>query len=197
MSDAINNPAEGDPDKREEAPDIRIRRFFITDDDELTSAVRDSLDILSPWMPWATPDFSRTDASDFINGSNGTNRLDLAILDENDELIGVAGVNQIDVTNRVGNLGYWVRADRTRQGVASAAARLAAKRAVEERNLNRFQITMSVDNEPSRRTAERLGATFEGIARNALLLHNRFHDARVYSLMASELDQIPQPPVRP
>ncbi len=177
--------------------DIRVRRFFITDDDELTAAVQASIDELSKWMPWATRDFSRSDASDFISGSNGPNRLDLAILDSDDAIIGVAGVNQIDTTNRSGNLGYWVRSDRTGQGVASTGARLAAKRAVEERNLNRFQITMSVENEPSRRTAERLGATFEGIARTSLLLHNRFHDARVYSLMASEIEQVPQPPTRP
>ncbi len=180
-----------------EPPAISVRRFFITDDDELTAAVRASLPELSRWMPWATNDFSRSDASDFISGSNSPNRMDLAILDENDMIIGVSGVNHIDTTNRTANLGYWVRSDRTQRGVASVAARLGAKRAVEERQINRFEITMSVENVPSRRTAERLGAQFEGIARNSLLLHNRFHDARVYSLMASELDQLPAPPSRP
>lgn len=119
-------------------------------------------------------------AGTFIDAADSADRLELAIT-WNNEFIGVCGANQISPVNRSANLGYWLRSDMTGRGLGWRAAKLATERIVDERAIHRFQITLSVHNEPSKATAERLGATFEGIASAALLLQGEFHDARIYS----------------
>ena len=46
---------------------------------------------------------------------------------------------------------------------------------------------MAVENEASRRVAERAGATFEGTLRHRILLHGVYHDAHLYSLIRTEI----------
>lgn len=143
-------------------------------------------------MPWATKDFGTGRALDFINGADTIERMDLAVVSAN-ELIGICGINQISPTNRSANLGYWIRSDRTGHGYGWQAARLTAVRAQAERAIHRFQVTMSVENQASRKTAERLGANFEGIARDALLLRGSFHDARIYSYFLDDQEPSDEP----
>ena len=49
--------------------------------------------------------------------------------------------------------------------------------------LKRIEIVAAVENDLSQKVAERAGAYKEGIARNRLLIHKRFHDAAVYSFI--------------
>ncbi len=162
---------------------LAIRRLFATDEPALCQAVQRSLPELERWMPWATPRFDSAMAADFINGADSATRMELAVT-WNNEFIGVCGANQISPVNRSANLGYWLRSDMTGRGFGWQAAKLATQRVVEERGIHRFQITISVNNPASQATAERLGAHFEGIARDALLLQGEFHDASVYSYFA-------------
>jgi len=70
-----------------------------------------------------------------------------------------------------------------RNGVAIAAARLAAGFAFRELGLTRIEIVALVDNVASRRVAEKLGATFECVARNRLVHNGVPFAAAVYSLV--------------
>lgn len=169
---------------------LAVRRLFETDEPALCFAVHRSLPELGRWMPWATRNFDEVSAGAFIENADSAERMDLAITWD-DELVGVCGVNQINIVNRTGNLGYWVRSDKTGSGLGWQAAAMTAKRAADERSIHRFQITMSVHNDASRATAEKLGAGFEGIARDSLVLNGEFHDARIYSYFVDE-ENVPE-----
>ena len=58
---------------------------------------------------------------------------------------------------------------------------------LEALELERIEIIMSTSNEKSRRVAEKTGARFEGTLRNRLRLHQKLHDAHVYSIIPSDL----------
>jgi RimJ/RimL family protein N-acetyltransferase len=102
-------------------------------------------------------------------------------------LYGGIGVNQISWRWNLGNIGYWVRQSRQRQGIAPRAVRAAAQFGFDYLKLTRLEIVVAVGNDPSRRVAERVGATFECVARNRLVLGERPVDAWVYSLIPGQL----------
>jgi ribosomal-protein-serine acetyltransferase len=56
-----------------------------------------------------------------------------------------------------------VRTRQTGQGIATAAVRLIARFGFEDLGLRRLELLVAVDNMASRRVAEKVGATFEGV----------------------------------
>jgi ribosomal-protein-serine acetyltransferase len=66
-------------------------------------------------------------------------------------------------SNETANVGYWVRTRQTGQGIATAAVRLIARFGFEDLGLRRLELFIAVDNVASRRLAEKVGATFEGV----------------------------------
>ena len=100
---------------------------------------------------------------------------------------GGVGINQINRAYNFGNLGFWVRASRVRNGVAISAARLAARFAFRELALTRVELVALVDNLASRRVAEKLGATFECAARNRLVHNGVPFAAAMYSLVPGDI----------
>jgi len=69
----------------------------------------------------------------------------------------------------------------------TTAARLADRFAFRELKLTRHEIVARVDNVASRRVAEKVGPTFEYVARNRLLHKGRPYDASVYLLLPGEV----------
>ncbi len=90
--------------------------------------------------------------------------------------------------NRLANLGYWVRTASAGLGDATRAAGLLPRYGFDDLDLTRIEIVMSVENVPSRRVAEKLGAHHEGIMRERLLLRGGHDDTHLFSLVASETD---------
>lgn len=93
------------------------------------------------------------------------------------------------VSSNLANLGYWVRASRVRQGVATAAAALLARFGFDELRLARLEIVVRLDNAASRRVAEKLGCRLEGVARNRLLFDGTPFDAAMYAMIPDDLVQ--------
>jgi RimJ/RimL family protein N-acetyltransferase len=153
------------------------------DADELASCVMRSLPELSRWMPWATADYDRDAALAWLRGDIEADAHNFLIIDHDGAIAGSCGLNQIDRLNNRANLGYWVRSDRAGRGLATAAARLVARHGLSELGLQRVEIVMGVENVASRRVAERAGAIFEGTMRDRLRLHERYHDAHLYSIV--------------
>jgi RimJ/RimL family protein N-acetyltransferase len=76
--------------------------------------------------------------------------------------LGRVGLDRIR-GNETANVGYWVRTGQTGRGIATAAVRLIAQFGFEDLGLRRLELLIAVDNLASRRVAEKVGATYEGI----------------------------------
>lgn len=171
---------------------VVLRSPTVEDGPEVVAAIRSSLAHLSPWMAWAHPDYGTADHDEWVAASGQRGERPLLICEPGGAIIGATGLNQIDLLNRRANLGYWLRSDRTGRGHATRAVVLTARWAVEQLGFRRIEIMMSVENEPSRAVAERVGAYHEGVLRSVLELGGRRHDAHLYSLLVDEVRAWPR-----
>jgi ribosomal-protein-serine acetyltransferase len=167
---------------------VRIRRPDPGDAAAVHGAVERSRAGLEAWMPWCTPDYSRTDAEAWILASAGDwpdGPLCPFVIEsmEDGELIGCCGIDRVEPIDRVHKLGYWIRSDRTNRGLARRAARLTAGFAFDQLGAARIDILVAVDNHPSLAVAEAIGARREGLLARRVLLQGRRHDAVILGLL--------------
>ena len=166
--------------------DVSIRPFRMEDADELFASVRESVEVLSAWMPWCHPEYSISEARDWIEKNiaafESRAEFHFAIVDGSGRLVGVCGLNGISSENRLANLGYWVRSSRLRRGIATRATQLLADWAFENTDLNRLEILVAIRNHPSLRVAAKAGAVWEGVLRARLRHRGEMHDAVLFSI---------------
>jgi RimJ/RimL family protein N-acetyltransferase len=161
---------------------IRTPRLVIrpkqTGDGAITSsAVAETWDELHKWMRWAEDRNAFTAEQMEIR-----NRHVMAnfILREGIELMGIeastgtaviwCGFHDIDWPSRQCDTGFWVRKSAQGQGFATEAANALVRYAFGALGMRRVGLTHARGNEASRRIAEKLGFSFEGVQRGANLL---------------------------
>ncbi len=151
-------------------------------------AVIVSVEELSKWTEWGKHDPSIDNVMEYLRNLPKLWKEDkyyqFGIFDTiRGEYMGECGLNHINQSHRLANLAYWVRSDRTGEGVASEASRLVAEFGFRELGLYRIEIVTVVENRASRRVAEKVGAHFEGILRRRLKVGEKNVDAVMYSLI--------------
>lgn len=161
---------------------VTIRPPTEADIPAVLDAVQSSQPELFPWLPWATPEYRADDARAWVTNGRDATAMPFSVLTPAGRLIGAVGLNHVSEFNRSANLGYWIRTDAAGNGYASAATKLLAAHILATTNLNRMEIVMSVENQASRRVAERTGAHYEGVMIKALFLHGRPHNGHLYSI---------------
>lgn len=170
---------------------LSLQPWRDTDADELHAAVQESVASVGRWLPWCRAGYDLDQALAWTAQCRASwqtgEQFAFAVRDAaSGGLLGGCGLNQLNPLHRSANLGYWVRATRQSQGVAVAAARLVARFGFVELGLIRIEIITLPDNHASRRVADKLGAAFEGMARQRLWAWERAHDAAVYALVPSD-----------
>ena len=171
---------------------ISLRPPVIGDTENIHQAILESLDEISPWLPFVHKGYSYQETRDFLkrcpdNWKQDTEYI-FIILDAGDgSCIGMCGLNRIDHENLRANLGYWIKTSRTGSGIATAVTRLLARWGFQEPKFNRIEIVMATGNQRSQRVAEKAGARREGILRNRIKVREDLHDAVMYSLVPGDL----------
>jgi len=171
---------------------IRLRAPRPSDAEPAVAAVRSSFDSLIAWTSWCHTGYSREDFVQFLRRADNERFEDRAydfyMIDESQpRILGGCGIYHIDRAAAAGNLGYWVRSDAAGQGIATRAARLLVRYAIEDLDLERIEIVVAVGNRPSQRVAEKIGAVREGVARNRFRVRGQTTDAIVYSIIPADL----------
>lgn len=174
---------------------FHVRPFLNSDAESMLQAVSASLVELCEWLPWAKPDYSLSDAKDWIKYTIDAwaqnQEFPLGIFQNSTgAVVGGTGINHINKAYGIGNIGYWVSTPFTKRGVARFAAMQAAHVGFRDLGLTRLEIIALMENIPSQRVAEAVGAQRECVARNRLRLHGAVRSAVVYSLVPSDLVSI-------
>ncbi len=171
-------------------PRLVIRCWQAVDAPLLKAAIDSSLEHLRPWMPWAENEPTDLDAKiallrrwrgqfdlgqDFVYG----------IFDRDEtELLGSTGLH-----TRLGpdarEIGYWVRADRTNQGIATETAAALTRVAFEIDRLDRVEIHCDANNVRSAAVPRKLGFTHEATLRRRKVA-GKVRDTLVWTLLADE-----------
>lgn len=171
--------------------DILVRPLAMDDITSLHRAVRSSVDSLSCWLPWCRDDYSLADATDWVRYAIASwedgSAFPLGVFDRDDEVIGGAGISDLDRTDGVGNIGYWTCESARNRGIATTAARASALLGFGKLGLVRLEIVVLAQNVASRRVAEKLGAVREAEVHDRLRLQGRPAAAVVYSLVPGDI----------
>ena len=154
-------------------------------------AVRESAAAVSRWMDWAHPAYTADEALAWIaicrRDRVANTAHEFGVFDPSDgALVGGAGLNRIDAMHGTGNLGYWIRSSRLREGAALAAARALAAYGFDVLALTRLEIVTAEGNDASAGVARRLGAKHECLARHRLRVGGRPVRANVHSLIPGD-----------
>jgi len=149
----------------------------------------------SHWMPWCHENYSIKDSENFIaqteENREDSSQFGYAIFDgETGRFLGGIGLNQPNENHKFYNLGYWVRTSEHNRGIAGEATRALARSAFEDLpELNRIEIIAAIENIPSRKAAEKSGATREGVLRKRLVIGGRIHDAAIFSFVREDFQK--------
>ena len=167
-----------------------LRAFEESDAQELFALTDRNRAHLEPWLPWVPLTTSAADSLDFIRATRRQFEHDegmqLALVDADGAIAGVAGFHRFDWANRATSIGYWLASDRQGRGLMTAAVRALVAHAFDERRLHRIEIAAAVDNARSRAIPERLGFRAEGVRREAERHGDRYLDLVVYALLATD-----------
>jgi RimJ/RimL family protein N-acetyltransferase len=170
---------------------VTLRPYQFGDENALHKGIHESISAMEPWMAWANEKYSKDMALNFVTmmraqWSNGSVYA-FAITDaKTGEFTGSCSLSHINPAYHFCNLGYWVRTSRHGEGIAGRSAKLAARFAFEKANLIRAEIVIAVGNEASKRVAEKIGAHYEGILLNRMVVGMQIYDAHMYSLLPSD-----------
>jgi len=172
---------------------LLVRAPQMSDVETLYAAARESVCEVGRWLPWCHDQYERDESVAYIESSRDAWLKDdwypFFIFDvASGDLVGGTGINEIDRPRRRANLGYWVRASRMRQGIATLSTRMVARWGFDALQLQRIEIVAATGNSASQRVAFKVGALCEGLCRNRLRVHDAPTDAYIYSLIPSDVE---------
>ena len=160
----------------------------------LNAAVRESIDDLRHYMPWAqtvpslaqsSADCRRMQAKFLLREDLPMFMFERAVDGGVGEFVGGTGLHRIDWTVRRFELGYWCRTPHQGRGFVTEAVRALTRFAFERLQARRVEVRMDATNQRSSRVAERAGFALEGVLRgDSLTPQGEPRDTRVYALVA-------------
>lgn len=170
-------------------PEVRLRALRASDAGALLAAVEADRALFETWLRWAAGVHTLDEATAFIARATDAETEGRGFhlgLWRADQLLGGVPCWSIDPVHRVAEIGYWLGSASRGSGLAATATSAVMAYLFDQRQVNRLEFQCRVENEASRRTAERVGGQLEGIRRQSHWVGGAFRDHAVYAVLASE-----------
>jgi RimJ/RimL family protein N-acetyltransferase len=148
-------------------PLVRLRPPQPTDNDELCSAINESIAEMAPFLPWVGQGYSlekgRIWLGDVCDDHHPAPQEIAFIIEQRPANVfaGAISLNNPDATARSVQIGYWMRTTLAGQGLMTAAVRLLTRHTLTTLGFTRVEILADPANAASCRVAEKAGLTFE------------------------------------
>jgi ribosomal-protein-serine acetyltransferase len=169
------------------------------DADEIFLVVERHRAELRRWLGWVDATRSRSDMRRYAQFAQAQFEA-LAAFDYSiafhGALVGSIGLHHVDWLARGAHIGYWLSPEARGFGVVTRAVVRLTEHAFTQLDVHRLEIRAVVENERSRAVAERAGYAFEGILRDAELLHGSYRDLALYAKLAAGSEAIPSASAR-
>lgn len=169
--------------------DLSLKLIELRDGERVFKLTNNSRDYLREWLPWLDTTTKLEDIIEFIKislkGFAENNSLNTVILFKG-KIVGVAGYNNINWSNKTAYIGYWLGEEFQGNGIMTKVAKALTNYAFSELNLNKVEIRAAVGNKKSRNIPERLNFVNEGCIRQAEWLYDHYVDHVVYGILAEE-----------
>jgi RimJ/RimL family protein N-acetyltransferase len=192
MSDAkIQNPA-----YRIETKRLVVRCYDPSDAQMLADSVRESVEHLKPWMPWAHNEPEPFEEK-VQRLQNFRGKFDLqqdyvyGIFNrEETRLLGSTGLHTRLGANEL-EIGYWIHKDFVNQGLVTESTAALIKVAFEIVHVHRIEIHCDPGNLASAAVPRKLGFTHEGTLRAKTSFLDGWSDSMIWGLLESEYPNSP------
>jgi RimJ/RimL family protein N-acetyltransferase len=133
----------------------------------LLAAVTESVEHLRPWMAWAATDPTFDELDEFVTraASKWASGAAYNYWFAHEDAPGLVGGGGLERRQGAGilEIGYWVHADWTRRGIATAAAAALTTAGLALPDVDRIEIRCDEANAASAAVPRRLGYRLEGI----------------------------------
>ncbi len=170
-------------------PTTLLRPFLPADIPQVHQLIGENRAHLDRWLRWSASIQTREQVADLIDGFTrkqaAGDGFHLGIWCEG-QLAGGLVCWYIHRQNRGAELGYWLGSAMTGRGLATGAAAMGIEHLFTVEGMNRVEMLCGVENQASRKVAQRLGFTLEGIRRESHWITDRFVDHAVYGLLQRE-----------
>ncbi|KHF39728.1 GNAT family N-acetyltransferase [Halalkalibacter okhensis] len=169
--------------------DLSLKLIEIRDAEKIFELTDKSRGYLREWLPWLDHTTKLEDTIEFIKiclkDFAENKRFNTVILYKG-KMVGIAGYNHINWSNKTAYIGYWLGEEFQGIGIMTEVAKALTNYAIHELNLNKVEIRAAVENTKSRSIPERLGFVNEGCIRQAEWLYDHYVDHVVYGILAEE-----------
>jgi ribosomal-protein-serine acetyltransferase len=171
--------------------EVSLRMFNEGDAEEFYNLTISSKAYLKKWLGWLDYIESVEDTTQNIKArlkafaENGGYPKSFAIIYKG-KIAGTIGFNDINKTNKIGYIGYWLGETFQGKGIMTRAFKDIIDYGFKELGLNRIEVTAAVENKKSRAIPEQFGFVEEGTLRQVEWLYDHFVDHVIYGLLAEE-----------
>ncbi len=149
-------------------------------------------DVLRFTMVPSRPDgtFASTWIGRYERGWEEGSRAGFAIVDQDGEAIGFAGLFGLEEPGAEGEIGYIVGPEARGRGVAGRAVALLTRWGFEELGLERIELRIDTENVASAKVAERAGYRLDGVLRSKHFKEGLRADLGVWSRLRSDVPKL-------
>ncbi|NMH70029.1 GNAT family N-acetyltransferase [Bacillus sp. RO3] len=168
---------------------LELRLLELQDAERIHDLIDQSRNHLREWLPWVDHSTTVEDTIAFIKGTRtgfANNTSLKAGIVYNDELAGVAGFNEMNWSNKLAVMGYWLGEGFQGKGIMTKVSKGLTDYAFSYLKMNKVEITAAEFNYRSRAIPERLGFTMEGKIRHREWVNGQFVDHIVYGILRDE-----------
>ena len=169
--------------------DLSLKLIELRDGERVFELTNNSRGYLREWLPWLDTTTKLEDTIEFIKislkGFAENKSLNTVILFKG-KIVGVAGYNSINWSNKTAYIGYWLGEEFQGNGIMTKVAKTLTDYAFSELNLNKVDIRVAMENKKSRNIPERLNFVNEGCIRQSEWLYDHYVDHVVYGILAEE-----------
>ena len=152
-----------------------LRLLNVSDAGRIFQLVEQNRAYLSEWLPWVPSTKTVEDTQAFLEHvevSHASKKgLHCGIIFQ-DQLVGLVGL-RFSAEDYVANVGYWLSAHASGEGLMTRAVQTLCRYAFEELTVERIEIRAATGNLRSWRIAERVGFTREGTLRRCERVSDR------------------------
>ena len=181
------------PYRRYEGTVVAIRPPRSSDWIEWAQLRAESRQFLEPWEPqWPrdalSKDLFRRRLARYVRDAREDEGYAFLVFRREDEAL-LGGINVSNVARGIRmscSLGYWIGERYARQGYMTEAARLVLDFTFGELRLHRVEAGCVPVNDASTALLRKLGFQEEGYARKYLNINGRWHDHRLFALLATD-----------
>ncbi|MCA1053763.1 GNAT family N-acetyltransferase [Rossellomorea aquimaris] len=169
--------------------EISLKLTDLKDAESLFQLVDTSREHLKEWLGWIDYTKEVEDTKEFIKGSMkgyAENRSMNTVILYKGTMVGTAGFNSIDWSNKTAYIGYWLHHQYQGNGIMTRVAKALTNYAFDYHHLNKVDIRAAAGNLKSRSIPERLGFVKEGTIRQAEWLYDHYVNHVVYGMLREE-----------